>query len=158
METESSSGGYQVDTTGLEETAAYLVGIADYYDNKTTSIGLAAKSYNAGFFASGSVAGGNTLSDEVLNWHQFVYQVFEESADGFRAAGQMITEAKVDYESTDSEIQAAFEEQEEQIDSGNYTSSQHAPTDYQDYEVTGSAEERRGADMTEYYSEQLESE
>jgi len=158
MQTESSSAGYQVDAVDLETTAEYLAGIADFYDQQTTTVGLAAKSCNAGLFADGSAAGGNALSEEILNWHRFTYQVLEESADGIRAAGQMITEAKIDYESTDAEVSAAFEAQESEVDSGNYASSQPAPTDHEDYGVTGTAEERKGADMTEYYTNQLEGE
>ncbi|PRY61131.1 hypothetical protein [Glycomyces artemisiae] len=158
METESSSGGFQVETADLETVAEYLAGIADFYDQQTTAVGLAAKSCNAGLFTSGAAAGGNALAEELLNWHQFVYQVLEESADGIRAAGRMITEAKIDYESTDEEVSAAFTAQESEVDSGNYTSGQPAPTDFEEYEVTGTADERRGADMTEYYSDQLGSE
>jgi hypothetical protein len=155
MANEEQSGGYQVDTTDLESTAGYIADVADFYDERTGYIGRAPKLYTGGLLPDGNIAGGNALSEAFLEEHRFVYRVFEESADGIRTAGRMISEAGIDYDSTEAEVAAAFDEQYAEVDSGNYESDQAAPTDHQNFEVTGTPDERRGAAMTEHYMEQL---
>ncbi|WP_112134133.1 hypothetical protein [Glycomyces dulcitolivorans] len=134
--------------------------LADTYDGWTTTAGDTIKNNSPSLEQSpGGAGGGNALGDAIMEAQRFLYEALEESADGIRATGLVLVQASENWEMTDEQIQQEFLEQLGEVESGNYSSSVHTPTDHQDYDPT--TEVSRGDEMTRWaedYQEALENE